>query len=149
MKEISTLTEKAEEKQRESSRLKDELDSSQTKFQELTGKFETHSESEKKQEEQISSLEEKYFKAYESVQKLKAENTELKKIAEKHKEMQQLLSGLGNVMDSPIGFSQPEKQTEKPKPKKFKKVESKKSSNEPNLFDLQNKKDSNFRQDFY
>ena len=107
VKEVSRQNEVIEEQQRQLSKIQEELFETRAKVHEAQKRLEGHVQYEKRYQEQLAAWEEKYFRAYEKLQEAEAQNKELRKIEEKHAQLQQLLSSLGNAIGTPIGFMQP------------------------------------------
>lgn len=79
----------------------------QAKINEAQATLEAAKEQIKKLQDQIGQMEKKYFKAHERLQEVEAQNKELKKVEQKHAQMQQLLANISSVVGSPIGLTQP------------------------------------------
>lgn len=107
VREVSRLTEEAEELKRQISKLQDDVDEAKMRASESHSNLESNLEQMKGLQDKIEVAEKKYFEAHEKIQELEAQNRELKKVEEKHQQMQQLLANLGSVIGSPIGITQP------------------------------------------
>ncbi len=107
VRESSLLSESVEEKHAQIIRLQEEVLESKVKVSEAHASLESEQGKAKKIQEQMEGLELKYFRTYEKLQEAEAEVRELKRVEEKHQQMQQLLSSLGSVMGQPVGLTQP------------------------------------------
>ncbi|MFQ5729077.1 MAG: hypothetical protein ACE5GN_01785 [Waddliaceae bacterium] len=121
VREASQLNETLERQNRQIATLQENLIDAKAKVTETQSKIESCLENQQKLQKQLDAKEEKYARTYERFLEVEAQNKELRKIQEKHEEMQQLLSNLGNVIGSPVGFTRPSggssEYTETPKPK--------------------------------
>jgi len=79
----------------------------QAKASDLQNTLEVQLQQEKKLQEQLTKWEEKYFHLYDRWEDTEARNKELKKLEERHHQLQNLLNNLGSVMGAPMGYAQP------------------------------------------
>lgn len=117
VKDTSLLTEKNEEQKLLVAELQNALSHSKERVSELQSSLDAQSEQEKRIQEklheavkssevQIAKWEEKYFQMYEKLQAADTKIKDLEKYEEKHKQMQALLSNLGNFMAPPAILQQ-------------------------------------------
>lgn len=107
VKENSLHRDTHEGQQHQIEKLQEDLINAKANVAEAQKSVESQLEQQKKLQEQLAAWEEKYFRVYEKWQNAEAQNKALKKVEEKHEQMQHLLSNLGNVLGSPIGLTQP------------------------------------------
>lgn len=107
VREASLLTEKVEEKHRTGERLQEEIIDYKMKLSEAQSLLEKEQDKAEHAVHQMEAVEKKYFRTHEKLQKVEAEVRELRKVEEKHQQMQQLLSNLGTVIGQPVGLTQP------------------------------------------
>ncbi len=141
MRESSHLTETLEDKNRQIAKLQDDLSVAKGKTAETLAALETHQGQIQKIQDQIGVWEEKYFRTYERLQDAEAQNRELKKIEEKHQQLQLLLNNLGGMLGQPVGLTQPQirspmPQAEASPPRKKTVLPLPKPKAEDSLFDL-------------
>lgn len=106
VREASLLSEKVEEKHRLSERLQEEIVDYKMKLSEAHAMLEKEQDKAEHAAQQMEAVEKKYFRTHEKLQKVEAEVRELRKVEEKHQQMQQLLSNLGTVIGQPVGLTQ-------------------------------------------
>lgn len=106
VREASQLSEKVEEKHRLGERLQEEIVDYKMKLSESQALLEKEKDKAEHAVNQMETVEKKYFRTHEKLQKAEAEVRELRKVEEKHQQMQQLLSNLGTVIGQPVTISQ-------------------------------------------
>jgi chromosome segregation ATPase len=107
VREMSQLTEANEDLKRQMTRLQDDLIDAKARASESHSSLEANLEQLRKMQEHVSGTEKKYFRTYERLQEVEAQNKELKKLEQKHHQMQQLLANISSVVGSPVGLTQP------------------------------------------
>lgn len=117
VKEAAMLVEKVEEHQNDISQYLQIIENDKTQINQLQSYVENYQKQEKKLQEQlhealkgteiqVAKWEKKYFEMYEKWQTTENQVRELKKFEEKHHQVQNLLSNLGNFMGSSFSPSQ-------------------------------------------
>lgn len=112
VKEVTLYNEKVEEQQKELTELYQEIENSHAQITHLQASIDIYQKQEKRVQDQlqealksteiqVNKWEEKYFKMYDNWQQSQNEIRELKKLEEKHNQMQNLLANLGNFMAPP------------------------------------------------
>lgn len=159
VREASLLSEKVEEKHRTSERLQEEIVDYKMKLSESQALLEKEQDKAEHAAQQMEAVEKKYFRTHEKLQKVEAEVRELRKVEEKHQQMQQLLSNLGTVIGQPVGLTQPKgivpedvqevvKPVETPVPKKKSSPKPKSKPIQDDLFDS-SKQSSDYKKDLF
>jgi chromosome segregation ATPase len=100
VRESSLMLEQNEEQKTLIATLRHELDQKGGKFAELHGLLDAKNQNEKRFEEQLVRLEEKYLKTHEKLQRAEARLKEYKLLEEKHSQMKNLLANLGNFIET-------------------------------------------------
>ncbi|MGA8164568.1 MAG: hypothetical protein WB791_06025 [Waddliaceae bacterium] len=152
VKEVSQLKEAIEEQHRQLAGFQEELSLSQEKTDQSEKTMKAYQEEKEKQEEKMIQWEKKYLKIAEKWEECKAQNQELKKIRTKYEQLQQLLTKLGDAVDSPLSFprsiSTAVEKPSHPSSEEAQKQQMKNSYAEQTLFDRE-KSQAKYKKDLF